>query len=375
MSSILRNISVAEAIACFRQLDAVAARFAPLSEAIGLRLAEDVVIRRPQPFQPLAARNGYAVRAAALAGASERRPKSLAPDVQAIDSGMPLPAGTDAVLPFTHVAVRQRGLSATRAVAPSDGVTAPEAIAAPGEIFARAGTRLTFAVAMACAACDVTDVLVRRPVVDIVLNSPALPRPSQQAIGLICAAIRGSGCVIGSVVTAGGDAENLRQALLGSSGDIITVVGGVGDGPHDTTMAVIADAGQAVFHGVRMTPGANMGFGFVGGKPIFASPGNLPDMLAANIVLSWHFARRAFGRPSAEPNLVRAPLTDPIPAARAQARLIMVRLEDGKAIPLLVDRPGPREIALANGSIFMPEGSKHFRRGQIVPVLRMGNTM
>lgn len=370
----LRNVSVGEAIASFVRIAPVAPKRIAVSTAIGLRLAEDVTVRRPQPAAPLAACNGYAVAAASLAGASARRPRLLGQDVHLIESGSVLPCGTDAVLPFAHVTFRLKGPSAICAVRSGEGVVAPEAVAAPGTVLATAGTRLSFAVAMACVSCSVTDVLVRRPVVDIIFNSPGMPVPCDQLVGLIVAAIRRSGSEIGSIGRTGGDLGQLREAMLCSSADAIVVIGGVGDGQGDTTMAAVAEAGEVVFHGVRMDPGGSFGFGIVAGKPVFASPGSLAGMMAANIVLSPHFARRAFGSPPGEPQLVHAALTAAIPASPGRSRLIIARREDGRVTPFLDEKPCARLLAQANASIFLPEGARHFRRGQIVAMLRMGAT-
>ncbi len=371
----LRNVSVNEAIRHFARIEPASPRRVPLSTAAGLRLAEDVVVRRPRPMEPLAARNGIAVAASMFAGKPRRQPKFLGADVHVVETGMPMPRETDAVLPLAHAERRPRGWFAVQAVLPGEGVAAPESYAAPGEVIGRAGERVTFAFAIACAECGVEDVVVRQPVVDVIFNAPSLPRPSEQQVGLICGAIRGSGSKLGAIAFAGGDRDILRDTLSHSSADVITVIGGVGDGPGDTTMAAIADAGEAVFHGVRLSPGGTMGFGFVGGRPVFASPGGIANMVAANIVLSWHFARRSFGRPPMEPQLQRAPLAAAIPASPHGARLVIARHADGVITPFDESVLSPRVLANANASIFVPEGARAHRRGQIVPFLRMGISM
>ncbi len=87
MATMLRNVSVKEAIACFAGIRPVAPKRVPLAAAAGLRLAEDVVARRAQPFEPRAARNGFAVAAAAVDGATPRRPRPLREDAQLLDTG------------------------------------------------------------------------------------------------------------------------------------------------------------------------------------------------------------------------------------------------------------------------------------------------
>jgi molybdopterin biosynthesis enzyme len=256
-----------------------------------------------------------------------------------------------------------------------DGITPAGGIAAPGDILARAGTRLSFVLAMSCTACGVMDVMVRRPVADIIFNSAGLTRRNDRWAGLISAAIRGSGAQIGSVQFTAGDQALLAEALLASSADLVAVIGGTGHGPGDTTMVAIAEAGEAIFHGVRLSPGATMGFGIVGGRPVFASPGGLADMVTANIVMSWHFVRRVFGRPQTEPQLLRGRLTDAVPASPDRSRLVFARLVNGQVTPFVGDAPTPGVLAASNCSIFVPEGARRRRAGEHVEVLRMGASM
>jgi molybdopterin molybdotransferase len=374
MSTLSSPISVAEAIASFARIQPVKPRLVLLTEAVGLRLAEDVVARRIMPPEPLAARNGYAVAAASTAGASDRRPRALPADTLAIETGMPLPHGVDAVLGKGSVIRRGKGLAATAAVAVGEGVAAAGSSARPGHLIAQQGSRVSFGIAMSASACGIADVMVRRPVVDIVFNAPSLPHPGQ-TVGIICSAIRGSGCDIGTIAMVGGDARALRSALLGSSGDLITVVGGMGDGEADSTKAVLAEIGETVFMGVRMQPGGQVGFGLVEGKPVFCSPGRLPDMLAANIVLSWPFARRTFGRPEVVPRLQEVELLADVPAYADRAHLVFAAEEDGKALPLLDPATLMMDIARANCTLFLPEGAAGYRKGQTAPAYRIGITM
>jgi molybdopterin molybdotransferase len=372
MQTMLTNIGVEEAIAAFSRIGAVAPKRIPLFEATGLRLAEDVVIRRSAPASAIAALDGWAVAAAGTAGASRRRPVALGPDAVMIDAGSLLPRGADAVLPAGAAASRARGVVALRPAALAEGVLPAGGLAHPGMVLAPAGTRITFALAMALAQCGVTDVVVRRPVVDIIFNSVGMTRQRDHLAGVIGAAIRGSGCAIGAVQFTAGERALLTDTLLASSADVITVVGGTGAGPGDTTVEAIAAAGELVFHRIRLSPGGTAGFGMVGSKPVFASPGNLADMLAVNIVLSWPFARQAFGRPPLDPPRLRAPLGAALKGTGRESRLVFARHDDGVITPLDDGPPSPARLARANASIFIPEGARHRRRGESVPFMRLG---
>ncbi len=375
MQPYLTNISVREAIAAYACIQAVAPKRVPIFEATGLRLAEDVIVRRAIPAVAVAARDGWAIAAAATAGATRRKPARIEGQPVLLDVGAPLPAGADAVLPQLSAVSRLRGLAAIRPVAPGEGAAPAAAFAGPGLVLAPAGARITFAMAMACAQCEVMDVAVRRPVVDIIFNAAGYTRTRDLWTGVVSAAIRASSAQIGGVQFTAGDPALLAETLAASSADVITVVGGTGAGPGDTTMQAIAAAGEVVFHGVRLSPGATAGFGMVGGRPVFAAPGGVADLIAANIILSWHFARRAFGRPAVEPHLLRGRLTNAIPASPGGSRLVFAHHADGLVTPFVDGPVTPAVLAAANASIFVPEGARHRRRGEQVEVLRMGVNM
>jgi molybdopterin biosynthesis enzyme len=219
------------------------------------------------------------------------------------------------------------------------------------------------------------DVVVRRPVIDIIFNSPGATRAVDQLMGIVSNAIRGSGSEVGCIQFTAGDRALLADALLTSSADVVTVVGGTGSGPGDTTLKALGDVGEVVFHGVRMAPGGTVGFGMVGGKAVFASPGGMADIIAVNIVLTPSFARQAFGRPPLSAPAMRAPLSAGLPAAKHESRLVFAHCAGGSITPFLDEALTPAVLARANTSIFIPEGSRHRRRGELVEFRRLGVTM
>src|SRR5581483_4865123 len=119
-------------------VDAVAPREEALASAVGKTLAADVAIGTPQPARALALRDGFAVRADATTGAGAYAPAPLSPPAVRIDSGDPLPTGTDAVADFDAIGVRGEALAP---VAPGEGVLAAGADAVPGAL-RLAGSRL-----------------------------------------------------------------------------------------------------------------------------------------------------------------------------------------------------------------------------------------
>jgi molybdopterin molybdotransferase len=357
MQTLRTNISVEEAIATYARIQPVAPKRIPIFEANGLRVAEDIIVKRPVPMVDTAAHDGWAVTAASTAGATRRKPMLLAGPAIQVDAGVAVPPGTDAILPLEH------------------GIKLANSEVASGSVLVPAGTRVTFAAATACAHCGILDALVRRPVVDIIFNSVGFTRPRDNWCSVIASAIRSSGCEIGAIQFTAGDASTLAEAMLGSSADVITVVGGTGVGPGDTTMQALAMAGDVIFHGVRLSPGPTVGFGMVGSKPVFCSPGGIAEMIAVNIVLSWPFARQAFGRPPLSPPFGRAKLIESLPASPKRSRLVFARYSQGTVAPFDSDSLSPAVLAQANATIFIPEGARHRRKGEQVRFLRLGTTM
>src|SRR6266496_3564200 len=78
---------------------------APLAEALGRVTAAPIWAHLSSPHYHAAAMDGVAVRAADTAGATETIPRRLKIGEQAIwvDTGDPLPSGTDAVIMAEHV--------------------------------------------------------------------------------------------------------------------------------------------------------------------------------------------------------------------------------------------------------------------------------
>jgi putative molybdopterin biosynthesis protein len=92
----------------------------PLDEADGRITAEPVWARISSPHYHAAAMDGYAVRAGETHGASETHPIHLVIGQQTfyVDTGDPLPPGTNAVIMVEDVQVRDARIEILSAVAP-----------------------------------------------------------------------------------------------------------------------------------------------------------------------------------------------------------------------------------------------------------------
>ena len=95
----------------------------PVEEALGRVTAEPVWARRSSPAFPAAAMDGIAVAGADTGVASEADPLRLAgATFDVVDTGDPLPAGRDAVIPRERIAFRDDAALIDAPVAPGKHV-------------------------------------------------------------------------------------------------------------------------------------------------------------------------------------------------------------------------------------------------------------
>ena len=281
---------------------------APLLGALGRVLAADVVSDIDiAPFDN-SAMDGYAVRAADVAGASadspvtlavlEHIPAGVAPAVaigpgqaSRIMTGAPMPAGADAVVMVERTRTGENGGGAggtaeiLAAVAPGENVRyrgeevrAGDAVMLAGEIVGAAGIGLAASVGHAELS------VYRRPRVAIVSTGDELvdvtdkPGPGK---------IRNSNSytLAAQVTLAGGDPHVLgiardtaaeTRALLkrASEFDLMVTTGGVSMGDFDVVKDVLEEIGELDFWKVAMRPGAPQTYGTIDGTPFFGLPGN-----------------------------------------------------------------------------------------------------
>ncbi len=281
----------------------------PLLEALGRVLAEDAASDIDvAPFDN-SAMDGFAVRAADLAGASEAAPGELhvvahiaagdfwegevGPGQAArIMTGAPVPAGADSVVMVerTRVVTGDGGIGSTVAfeIEPRLGehirrrgeeVLAGDVVVSAGEVIGPAGIGL-----LAATGHD-TVAVYRRPRVAVLSTGSELvevaenPGPGK---------IRNSNSysIAAQVMAAGGvpvrygivpdDMEATRAAFAKAAEecDFILTSGGVSVGDFDFVKPVLEEMGELTFCKVKMRPGNPQTLGTIAGVPFFGLPGN-----------------------------------------------------------------------------------------------------
>ncbi|WP_371653202.1 MULTISPECIES: gephyrin-like molybdotransferase Glp [unclassified Streptomyces] len=302
-----------------------------LPDAQGCVLVEDVTVPLALPPFDNSSMDGYAVRVADVAGASEEFPAVLTVigDVAAgsgelpavgpgeaarIMTGAPLPPGAEAVVPVEWTDGGTGGGAATGMRAASDapeGASGEVRVHRPaearahvrargsdvqaGDLALAAGTVLGPPQIGLLAAIGRGTVKVRpRPRVVVVSTGSELVQPGEKlAEGQIydsnsfalAAAARDAGAIAYRVGAVTDDAETLRQTVEDQliRADLLVTTGGVSVGAYDVVKEALSSVGDEDepgsgidFRKLAMQPGKPQGFGSIGPDhtPLLALPGN-----------------------------------------------------------------------------------------------------
>jgi molybdopterin molybdotransferase len=337
----------------------VAPREVATNAAAGGVLAGDVSAV-PRPSGPLALRDGWAVRAELTTDASSYAPAPLAAATR-IDTGEPMPAGTDAVAPLDVVMERNGRAEIIAPVAAGDGMLPAGADADRQTTFARRGRRLTPIQAAALAAAGVTRLQVCEPRVRLVRARAAADAVIDAAVGLIA----------GEIAAAGGrvpdDDAELASALDDGAADAVVAIGGTGSGRHDVAVRTLARVGRLEVHGIALAPGETAAFGLVGSRPVLLLPGRLDAALAVWLVIGRHLLARLSGVADERP-ATKASLARKVASSLGFAEVVPVHLRDGAADPVGSGYLPLSALAQADGWLLVPADSEGYPPGAEVVI-------
>jgi putative molybdopterin biosynthesis protein len=259
-----------------------------LQEALGRITAEPVWAVISSPHYHGAAMDGVAVRALATLGASESHPIQLTLGSQAhwVDTGDPLPGGTDAVIMLEHLQqIGDHAVEIMAAVPPWQHVRAMGEDIVATELVLPQGHLLRPADLGAIAACGNTSVMVRRrPSVAIMPTGTELVPPSPdvkpgEIIEFNSLILAGQISEWGGVPTrlpvTSDDRQALRARLVEAveQHDIVLVNAGSSAGSEDYTAGLVDELGELLVHGVAVRPGHPVILGVIQGKPVIGVPG------------------------------------------------------------------------------------------------------
>jgi molybdopterin molybdotransferase len=403
-----------------------------LLDAQGCVLVEDVTVPVSLPPFDNSSMDGYAVRVADVAGASEEYPAVLTVvgDVAAGESellhvgpgqaarimtGAPLPPGAEAVVPveWTDGGLGEGPVSGMRAHSASPEaasgqvqvhrpaqarahVRAKGSDVKAGDRALSAGTVLGPPQIGLLAAIGRGTVRVRpRPRVVVLSTGSELVQPDEElGAGQIydsnsfalCAAARDAGAIAYRVGAVADDAETLRATIEDQliRADLLVTTGGVSVGAYDVVKEALSsvgdedEAGSGIeFRKLAMQPGKPQGFGSIGPEhtPLLALPGNPVSSYVSFELFVRPAIRTLMGVDDIHRPTTRATLrTDKAltsPAGRRQ--FLRGRYADGEVTP--VGGAGSHLVAAlahADALIVVPESVESVEPGTEVEVVLLG---
>ncbi|MGW2418042.1 molybdotransferase-like divisome protein Glp [Streptomyces sp. NPDC001709] len=403
-----------------------------LLDAQGCVLVDDVTVPVSLPPFDNSSMDGYAVRVADVAGATEEFPAVLevVGDVAAgaadlvrvgpgqaarIMTGAPLPPGAEAVVPveWTDGGLGEGPVSGMRArsLAP-EGAAGQVRVHRPAEARAHvrakgsdvkagdraleAGTILGPPQIALLAAIGRGTVRVRpRPRVVVLSTGSELVQPGEQLAGgqiydsnsfALTAAARDAGAIAYRVGAVADDAETLRSTIEDQlvRADLMVTTGGVSVGAYDVVKEALShvgdedEAGGGVeFRKLAMQPGKPQGFGTIGPDhtPLLALPGNPVSSYVSFELFVRPAIRALMGLPDLHRPRVRATLRadEALRSPKGRRQFLRGVYGEGEVAP--VGGAGSHLVAAlahADALIVVPEDVESVEPGAEVEVVLLG---
>ncbi len=373
----------------------------PPEEALGRVTAAPVAAATSLPPWDNSAMDGYAIRAADVAGATEGAPRRLAVvgEVRAgrpadtrveagsavrIATGARVPPGADAVVPVELTTpVDGDGVEGPRgrdaagplpaaclvhvAVGPHNAIREAGSDVVVGRMLIEPGVEVSPAVVALAAGAGVGELLVRRrPAVAVLatgdevrasgsdLGDAGIPDANGPGLRALVYEAGGLPIDLGIAVDRLEDVEQrLRRGL--AEADLVVVSGGVSVGPYDVVRDAFEAVGRIQLWRVAIQPGKPFAFGRAirheGGSPVllFGLPGNPVSSFVTFELFVRPAIRRLAGRGVLHRPVDRAILEEPVAKSRGRRgfqRVVALRTDDGSPAR---DRAGRVRVRLAGG--------------------------
>jgi molybdopterin molybdotransferase len=374
-----------------------------LGESLGRVLAEDVASDRDLPPFDRSAMDGYALRAADVAGApaaldviGEVRAGQW-PDLAVgagqavrIMTGAPVPPGATAVQPVERtqpldefrVTIETPVAEGANVAPRGSEVRAGEVVLARGRAIDPSG------IAVLASAGRARVRVARRPVVavlvtgDEIVEVPAAPAPAQirNSNGpAVAAQARLAGASVRLLGVAPDRQDAIAAALRGAlPADVLVVSGGVSAGDYDLVEPALLELGAVLlFTRVAIRPGAPLVFGRLGEALVFGLPGNPVsaqvtfDLFVRPALLKMQGAR-VLQRPRVGVELLAAVKNRSGRKSHVPAR---VRFEGGRLVARPVRSMGSGDLAAhaqANALVVVEAGRQQASAGETAEALLLG---
>jgi molybdopterin molybdotransferase len=400
MSRFLHVVAVADAVrAAVNIAPAIAAETVPVDQSAGRVLAAPVTADTDIPGFDRSVVDGYAVRSSDTIGAGTASPAMLlnvgrvAMGIRDstlilrdsycayIPTGGVLPEGADAAVMVEYTEEAGDTILIKKPVSPGENVLLRDEDFKKDEIVFRPGRRLTPQDAGVLAACGCAMVTVaKKPVVGIISTGnelvPVTARPGPGQVRdanapMLAAWLREYGCIarLYGIVKDEREAFEAVIARALPECDVVVLSGGSSKDDRDMTAGVIAGRGDVLIHGIAIAPGKPTIIGTVDKKPVFGLPGHPASAFVVLISIVRPLLDTMLGLEKSQLRTVKVAIKDNIPSQRGREEYVLVRVEQGYAIPLFGKSGLLNTLVKSDGLICIPAGYEGLEKGSEVEVI------
>jgi len=367
------------------------------SKAVDRVLDEDVFCLVDSPPINSSLKDGFALRAEDISGASSESPVCLVvsgtlwagqKDMLEVRKGQSvrimtgarIPKGADAVLPqeFASLQADHRLLC----LAPTSvgrNILKKGADVKKGEPLLEKGTFLTPPLVGLLSGAGVSSVrVVKRPTVAIVATGSELAEegkidesekifPSNRAT--IYSWLRRYG-IEAEALLCKDDPVVLRELLDSCLArfDVVITSGGVLDGQRDLVVSTFQELGvEFLFQRVKMGPGKGVCMGVKDKRLVFNLPGGPPSNYVAFMFIALSAILRLMGQRDKFPSTIKATVECDVKGREDWTQLLLARTRlqrEGFFTTPVFEDSRLKRIAFSDSAIIIPEGVRHVRAGQ-----------
>ncbi|MCX7913756.1 MAG: molybdopterin biosynthesis protein [Thermodesulfovibrionales bacterium] len=262
-----------------------------VKESLGRITAEPVFAKYSSPFYHSAAMDGYAVRFRDTINASEKEPKYLKINEEAIyvDTGDPLPYGFDAVVMIEEVNQVDDSIEIYQAVTPYQNIRLVGEDIVATELIIPQNHKIRAIDIGAMLASGILEIKVRKkPIVSIIptgseliepeeikFRSPAPPEIIEYNSAMLSGLVEETGgkSLIFKIVK--DNLTDLKTAIYNALqvSDIVLVNAGSGRGSEDFTLLALKELGEVLVKSVSIKPGKPVIISFIHDKIVIGIPG------------------------------------------------------------------------------------------------------
>jgi len=402
--------SIAEVLHALDDVRPVGEEPVSIDTALGRAAAHGIVSPEDVPHFDRATMDGYAVRSADIAGATQSYGVRLrivgnvamgcvpqctvgAGETVEIGTGAMMPAGADAVVMVEYIECEpgEDGVWVHRPVVPGENVLARGADWGRGDEIIRAGTVLKPAHIAAVSSCGAGSVAVRRrPRVAVIATGDELV-PCDGPVPMGCvrdissvavtAALERDGAIADPMGIVPDDETSVRAAIRDglTRCDMVLVSAGSSVGRRDVTVDAIQGAGECrlIAHGINMKPGKPTIVAIVEGKPVLGLPGHPVSTLICYEMVVRPILWRLLGIPDDERTVLRshllARLAANVTSLSGRRSFVRVRLEHRAgeiwAHPLPNTSAAVSTLSTAHGWLVLDDVREGLERGAVVTVV------